>query len=145
MDAGEKRAQDIGGMHGNTLPLQLAKIKEVLEGDIMDEGCCLEGKEVAADEGVQHIDDLSDADVRRLLHQLLKGAPEASENLLPHPLATCDKLDLPNRSFLTSIILHTERRCLYCECCQKFCNAQSCMTPWRSPNVKGASSQHRQS
>ena len=42
-----------------------------------------------ADERVQHINDLCDADSRRLADQLLKGYPKLLQHLLPQCLPRC--------------------------------------------------------
>ena len=49
----------------------------------------LRWEELGSHDRVQHIDDFSDADARRLADELLKGYPEALQDLLPHRLPSC--------------------------------------------------------
>ncbi len=108
-------------MHGNDeLHWEMVGISERNKG----ERCCLDCEEVAADERVQHIDDLSDADVRRLLHQLLEGAPEIPQHLLPHPVATCSQTSVP---FLVPITSEKEKHDQFpCSASKKMLGSSRC-------------------
>lgn len=63
---------------------------------------CLDREELSANDGVQHINDLSNAHIECLRHKLLKGQPEVLEHLLPHRVATFSTFPIFARYLLKS-------------------------------------------